>query len=447
MMLSRATLTWVSLFTTLLLASFVLASSALAIAAVVLLTFPVIGAIALPPRSVRIERKIARTTNWVGDSIPIERIVTVSKGIGPIFIHDDLPEEMLVIGSNNYRVLWKWAGENTFDASYTLLAPKRGVYQIDKTSWRAEDPLRLRRDVRGEGADELEIAIVPRLGVNRIAELRALSASLTPNSDRAASGVESTDFIELRSYSHGDPVRSINWKASARHAASGGGLIVNKYQLEGRRAVWIFIDGASYMGVGTSVSNPFEYAIEAAFGIAHYYLTQGFTLGAYVFNNRHAYLSPDVGKKQLYRLKQTLLEIETSDRVEGLPAAITRCKYPIFQLRPEILIITRIDAYFANPTNRQGRLDTLTDGIRRLSASWGRGRSRRPIRLLSVDDHPFGKGSSGIGSGTPDLVKWETQPLVRHLEQAGASVIRWNRSEQDLAQLFLRNLYAEKVRR
>jgi uncharacterized protein (DUF58 family) len=446
MALSRTALTWIGLFATLLLASLVLGSSALAIAAVVLLTFPMIGAMALPPREIRVERRTARTTNWVGGSITIERNVTVSKGIGPIFIHDDLPKEMLVIGGNNFRVFWKWTGEKTFDASYTLLGPKRGVYRIGKTSWRAEDPLRVRQDAHGEGADELAITVVPRLGINRIAEIRARAANISPNSDRASIGVESTDFIELRDYNHGDAVRSINWKASARRTASVG-LIVNKYQLEGRRAVWMFIDGASYMGVGTSVSNPLEYAVEAAFGIAHYYLTQGFTLGAYVFNNRHAYLSPDSGNKQLYRLKQTLLEIQTSDRVEGLPAAITRCKYPIFQLRPEILIITRIDAHFANPTSEQAHLGTLTDGIRRLSASWGRGSSRRPIRLLSVDDQPFGRGPGGIGSSTPDLVKWETRPLVKQIERAGASVIRWDRSEQDLARLFLRNLYAEKVRR
>ena len=82
----------------------------------------------------------------------------------------------------------------------------------------------------------------------------------------------------------------------------------------GGKAVWIFLDGADYMDVGTTLTSPIEHAVEAVGTVAHHYLSQGYTLGAYAYNGPRSFLSPDTGRKQFNRLTQQLLALKT-----GLP--------------------------------------------------------------------------------------------------------------------------------
>ncbi|MCI0438107.1 MAG: DUF58 domain-containing protein, partial [Chloroflexi bacterium] len=355
-------------------------------------------------------------------------------------------EEMMIVGGSNFRVIWKWPGARSYDLSYSVLCPKRGSFVLSKTAWEGEDPLRLRNRTRGFGDSELEIAVVPRLlGISRIGQVRARAVSPYPNADPAQTGVATTDFLELRAYAHGDPVKSINWKASARQASSGQNLLVNKYQMEGRRAIWIFLDGAEYMAVGTTLSNPFEQALEAAFSIAQFYLSRGYTLGAYVYNSPGGFLSPDVGQKQLLRLKQMLVSLEPSSTAEPLLAAIERCKHSMFHLQPETVIITRLDAYFARATKEHPSFDSLREGVKRLTSTWGRRRLRRPVWLVSVGGFAFQTRETAIEAQTSDLIRWEVQPLARQLRRVGAAVLQWDPSREAFATVLLRHLHTSKV--
>lgn len=446
MPLSRSVLAWISVFTALLLAGMALGNSPLLVVALLMLTFPVLGALVSAPTRVRVVRSLPRHTYWVGDTARVHRRVTVSNGMGPVFIYDDLPDSMSVIEGSNVHVIWKWPGQKTFDLSYEILCPKRGTFVLGNTAWEAEDPLRFRNPTQGTGDGDLELSVVPRfLGVQRIARARSKAVAPFPDADLAKTGVSTTDFMELREYAKGDPVKSINWKATARHSTSTSNLLVNKYQPEGRRAVWLFLDGASYMEVGTTLSNPFEHALEATFSLAEFYISRGYTLGAYVYNSPGGYLSPDVGQKQLHRLKQKLLTLQTSDTEEGLPAAAEWCKHSLLHLQPESIVITRLDAYFARPMAGKPSFQSLLAGVKRLAATKGRGQLRRPVSVFSVGGYAYYSGADALEARTADLVRWETQPLARRLRRSGATVLQWDSSREQFATVLLRHLSAGKV--
>ena len=141
--------------------------------------------------------------------------------LGPLYVYDRLPPETEVVEGSNFRVVWKWPGAKSYDLSYRISCPKRGVYTLEETAWEAEAPLGLHQRRHGWVGPSLEISVVPRTqAIRRVNEVRARAFSRTPREDVAISGVSTTDFTELRPYTTGDPMRSINWKASARSSGS-----------------------------------------------------------------------------------------------------------------------------------------------------------------------------------------------------------------------------------
>ena len=138
-------------------------------------------------------------------------------------------------------------------------------------------------------------------------------------------------------------MRWINWKSSARSAGSANPLLVNKYDPEGRKSIWIFLDGADYMEVGTTLSALIDNAVEAAGSIAQYYLARGYTLGAYVYNSNADILTPELGQKQFRRLTNMLTGFEAGPANQNLLQAVEWCKGFLVRLKPEVFIITRLE--------------------------------------------------------------------------------------------------------
>ena len=91
-----------------------------------------------------------------------------------------------------------------------------------------------------------------------------MATSPFPVIDVAKIGVATTDFREIRNYVYGDPVKNINWKATARCTSPQAWPLTNEYEVEGKKTVWIFQDASRFLEVGTDIENAFEYCLEAA---------------------------------------------------------------------------------------------------------------------------------------------------------------------------------------
>ena len=82
------------------------------------------------------------------------------------------------------------------------------------------DALGLTQTRQGTLGEPIELLVQPTiLNLRRIRGVPGIATSPFPVIDIAKIGVATTDFREIRSYVHGDPVKNINWKATARKAA------------------------------------------------------------------------------------------------------------------------------------------------------------------------------------------------------------------------------------
>ena len=287
------------------------------------------------------------------------------------------------------------------------------------------------------------ISVVPRIrGITRLNEVRATTTQTRYQGDLARTGISNSEFRELRPYAPGDPIKLINWKASSRSARSDNLPLVNELEPEGRRAVWIFMDSARYMDVGTPLDNPMENTVEAAGSLAQFYLSRGSTMGAYAYNTSGVggeLLSPDSGQKQFLRLTRMLTVLQSGPARHDLLQAIEWCKGFILRLQPEIYIITRLDVYYPRPGEGREPLERFTSAIRRLSAFRSRSRRSGLVRVVHVSpkesnpnpDSPF---------GNVDMAQWESRSLAADLRRSGAGVVEWNPDKEDFIAALVRHM-------
>ncbi len=374
----------------------------------ILLTVLIVTSL-LPPAGIRIERTLPRLICWAGDTLEVDRRLTAARGVGPIFVHDVLLPEVEVAEGNNLRIVWKWPGVKTAGISYRVRFPKRGEFTLPGTTWESQAPFGIRRSGSGAAGAAIKVLVAPRIrGISRLNEVRAATKQRRDREDISLSGVSSSEFRELRPYAPGDPIKMINWKASCRGSRSDNLPLVNELEPEGRKAVWIFLDGADYMDVGTPLANPMEDTVEAAGSLAQFYLSRGSTVGACAYNSYGGgeLLSPESGRKQFRRLTQLLSGLKSGPARHDLLQSVEWCKGFLFLLQPKVFIITRLDVHYPRPGEATASLDRFTAAIKRLTALRTRSKRRGRVRVVHVSprglhsDSPLafaGRGSGPVG--------------------------------------------------
>ncbi len=442
-MFPHSLMTWIGLSLVFLAVGLAFGNLVLLTGAVFLLVVVLIITSLQPPSGIRIERRTLRAICWAGDSVEVERHLTATGGLGPIFVHDALPPELEVDEGNNLRVVWKWLGAKDCDLSYRVRFPKRGEFTLPATTWESQAPLGVRRSRIATSGDSISISVVPRIrGITRLNEIRVITKQTRYQDDLAQTGMSNSEFRELRPYAPGDPIKLINWKASSRGARSDNLPLVNELEPEGRKAVWIFLDTARYMDVGTPLDNPMENTVEAAGSLAQFYLSRGSTIGAYAYNSYGdggVLLSPDSGQKQFRRLTQMLAGLKSGPPRHDLLQAVEWCKGFLLRLQPEIFIITRLDVYYPRPGEGRQPFDRFNAAVRRLTALRSRARRSGRVRVVHVSPH-----ESNADTTSPfddiDMSQWESRSLATDLRRSGADVIDWDPGKEDFIAVMVRHM-------
>jgi uncharacterized protein (DUF58 family) len=120
-------------------------------------------------------------------------------------------------------------------------------------------------------------------------------------SRRKGDGLE---FADIRPFVPGDRVRRINWVASARRQA----LQVNDAHPERNGDVVLFLDNFAQATRGQA--GTLDLAVRAAASLAREYLDARDRVGIVGFGAVLRWLNPAMGRRQLYQIVDTLLEIE-----------------------------------------------------------------------------------------------------------------------------------------
>ena len=432
---------WIALASVFLVVGLILGNVVLLAGAVFVLLSALLTTALSHPSSIVIERRLPRATCWAGDTLTVVRLLNAGGGVGTIFVHDTLPDEAQVVGGSNLRVVWKWPWKKTADLSYQVVFPRRGEFVLDKSSWHARPPFGVTKGTSGSAGESFKIYVVPRIrSVTRLNEVRVVTRASRFQDDIAKTGASTNEFRQLRVYQPGDPIKRINWKASARSSRTDNLPLVNELEPETRKAVWIFLDMADYMDVGDLLSSPLENTVEASGALAQYYLTKGSTLGAYAYNTSGGggeLLPPESGRKQFSQLVHMLTSLKPGRPVQDLQEAVERCKSFLFRLRPEVFVITRLDVHYSRYGETLESLQRFRDAVKRLASL--RARSRRLGRVRVVHVSPQAPAPD---SQVPTMAKWEARLVAGILRKAGASVIEWEPAKEDFTLALVRHMDA-----
>ena len=438
-------LTWVALCLVCLAAGLIFGNVALLAGAAFLLVVVAMVTAPRPPAEIQVQRSVPREICWAGDVMDVERRVTIRGGMGAVFVHDSLPPEVEVVEGNNLRVLWTWRSSGSHDLSYKVRFVQRGEMVLPPTTWTAQAPFGIRRQRATLATPPIKIAVAPRIrGITRLNEVRAATRQPRYQDDLSQTGASNSEFRELRPYAPGDPIKLINWKASSRGSRSDNLPLVNELEPEGRKAVWIFLDLATYMDVGTPLDSPMENTVEAAGSLAQFYLSRGSSIGAYAYNSyggEKDLLTPDSGQKQFRKLTEMLVGLKPGLPRQDILQAVERCKDFLMRLQPEVFIITRLDVFYPRPGESAESLERLTAAVKRLTAL--RRRARRPGRVRVVHVSPRESiPNSGAAEEMVSLSLWESRALSADLRRCGAEVILWEPGREDFISALVRHIHA-----
>ncbi|HEX6493515.1 MAG TPA: DUF58 domain-containing protein [Candidatus Dormibacteraeota bacterium] len=182
------------------------------------------------------------------------------------------------------------------EVAYTLTSRVRGSGHFGRTVVRAEGPWRLGWRQSSLGAPAT-VRVDPDLSAVRSFEALARRGQLAEMGVRSLRRPgEGTEFERVRDAVPDDPLRTINWRATAR----SGRLMATELIPERAQPVIICLDHGRLMGVGAGALTKLDHAINAALLLVHVALRSGDRAGLLAFDDRVTVaLGPRAGRGQM----------------------------------------------------------------------------------------------------------------------------------------------------
>jgi len=382
---------------------------------------------------------------YVDDEQTITHQVIVEKGTGLVTLGQNLPAHFSLIEGNNIQAYWVNKPEQTLELKYRIKCTRRGVYQLNNLNWETRHPLKLKPTQKGIFPDHCELIVKPRsLTAKRIRQQKVFTKIPMPAESRVKIGVPTTNFKELREYSAGDPYKNINWKASARKLMSPDSRpIVNEYEREGRQVVFIFLDTNKALGLGTSLKNSFEYAVQATLGLSEFYLTRQCTVGLSLFNSNNLekttelskkdqtrYLFPETCKVQQYKIHRLLLDIEVGASDNSIHQAANLMKGYIRGTNPLFIIVTRL-----TDENHPNIIRGMTE-LRKYSR---KSQNMKNIMLINVSGYSLSIKKRGDKTAAELLQHYENAQL-NNIRRLGVTSVNWDPAQNTITEVLLQQV-------
>jgi len=387
-----------------------------------------------PSRSVTIKLKSdTAEAFWVGEVLELSFVVTIHDGLGMVVCTQTPPAEFAFVSGNNLRVFWKGFKRKTVTMSYKFKCSKAGTYTISRPRWESQHIMGLRQGHQGADGEEFEIVVKSPIRNAKVGQrIRTLAESPQSSTSAAKIGVTGTDFKEVRDYVYGDPIASVNWKATAARSSKGiDWPLMNEYEVEGKKAVWVFVDGSRMMQVGTNVANAFEYARQAAQVVSYFFLSRGHKVGMYMYNSDSNPIYPDVGKKQFFHITQTLLSAKMMAGTEGLIGGVRSCAWYLNMYKPFTVVITKFDTASIGP---------LIEGLQMIIGIASRLRRRLPMLVVNVSGYDIIPATSRYDRNSVTMMQWLNKPVRAKLRRLGVSVLDWNPAKDTFDKVLLKTM-------
>ncbi|MFT5801357.1 MAG: hypothetical protein ACI956_001165, partial [Nonlabens sp.] len=168
------------------------------------------------------------------------------------------------------------------EVTYTIRPLERGEYTFGKVNMFIESMLglvnrRLQHDY------PMSIAVYPSIVQMKKYELRAFDRMSNLQGIKKIRKLgHSYEFEQIKNYVRGDDVRSVNWKASSRHAK----LMVNQYEDERAQQVYCVIDKSRAMHMPFEGLSLMDYAINTTLVMSNIALQKHDRAGILTFSDK-----------------------------------------------------------------------------------------------------------------------------------------------------------------
>ncbi|WP_018350912.1 DUF58 domain-containing protein [Longispora albida] len=188
---------------------------------------------------------------------------------GTMLLEDRLP---YALGSRPRLVLERLGAHQTSTVAYTVRADVRGRYEVGPLVVRLTDPFGLCELTRSFPSTD-NLTVIPQ--VTALPEIKLAGEYAGSGESRARSvAVHGEDDTATREYRHGDDLRRVHWRSTARV----GELMVRREEQPWESKATIVLDtrGTAHRGEGPASS--FEWSVSAAASIALHLRREGYKL-------------------------------------------------------------------------------------------------------------------------------------------------------------------------
>jgi uncharacterized protein (DUF58 family) len=355
-------------------------------------------ALATPPRFT-VAVALDHNRALEGDEIAARVVLTARTPVDRLDVFFRLPRTGIQVAEGHNPVALRLVAGEQRELELKLLASHWGGHVVGPVYLRAFDPLGFL--VWESTADtRQDLRVYPREEALRRV-LSARDTQLSSGDEVSRRKGEGIEFADLRRWSPGDPVRRVNWRASARR----GELWMNESHPERNIDVILFVD--AFAEARRGADSTLDLAARATAAIADAYVSRRDRVGLISFGGILRWLAPELGTTQLYRVVDALLDTQIVlsyywKEIDVIPRRT---------LPPNALVIAL--SPLLDPRSVGALLDLRARG--------------HDLAVIDVSPIPFTtRPASGIDAIAYDIWALRRGALRHTLERSGVAVAEWH---------------------
>jgi len=221
-------------------------------------------------RTVRVTRELRPARLSVGGAVEVGLHLRGSALVGSLRVFDTVPDAAgPQVGAPPGFTIHRLSGRGGAHLTYPLRPLVRGVHAIGPLHGAATDPLGLAEFERTIAAPD-RLTVLPR-----VFALNGLPAALgagegTSGAALAHQGQGSSDVL-VRPYRHGDELRRVHWRSTARHDE----LMVRLEERPWRAGTTVLLDRRDAAHRGRGADSSLEFAVSMAASVCAHLIGRG----------------------------------------------------------------------------------------------------------------------------------------------------------------------------
>lgn len=260
------------------------------------------------------------TSIFEGESAEI-RVKVRNRGpkLSSLEVYDRIPEGLSLASGTNHSFVSLGRNE-TLELSFTVQPEVFGTYKVGPIKARAFSPTGFYGEEQTTGST-IDVKVYPKVQYVKQIGIRPPLARNWPGEILTKKHGSGLEFYGIRDYSPGDPLRRVNWKASARYPD----LLSNQYRGEFGGDAIIVLDGRRQSEIGVPPESTLTYSIRATAVIAYRLLRDRNRVGLLAFGDNLLKLRPGFGRRQFDTVLTVLAGFKAGGAwgIENVPAYLS----------------------------------------------------------------------------------------------------------------------------